>query len=271
MDVEEDRNGNLWAWWLPPGWTGDPTKRVRHRLASGFGARRRSVRRTARRRVGLRGDRHRPRPWRGADDSRCRRRVLRRGGRAVRRRVRGIAARHRRTERRTGPRAARQRRRHARRGTDPRGPQPRAPRRRRRPAEADRGLRRAARRAGPRTRSRRPPDRGGLGDLAARPLGVHLRRCGEPCGHDASGRSTRPDAGVRVVGALRALGGHPARGGRHVRQGSRLTQRRQRDTVADPGLARRPRRRRGDADGAGRADQRRRRRATRRRTASTCR
>ncbi|MFG1929188.1 allantoate amidohydrolase [Mycobacterium sp. NPDC048908] len=25
MDVEEDRNGNLWAWWMPPGWTGDPT------------------------------------------------------------------------------------------------------------------------------------------------------------------------------------------------------------------------------------------------------
>ncbi|HEX7825376.1 MAG TPA: allantoate amidohydrolase [Mycobacterium sp.] len=25
MDVEEDRNGNMWAWWLPPGWTGDPT------------------------------------------------------------------------------------------------------------------------------------------------------------------------------------------------------------------------------------------------------
>ncbi|MBH0778295.1 allantoate amidohydrolase [Nocardia bovistercoris] len=24
MAVEEDRNGNLWAWWLPPGWTGDP-------------------------------------------------------------------------------------------------------------------------------------------------------------------------------------------------------------------------------------------------------
>ena len=20
MDVEEDRNGNLWAWWMPPGW-----------------------------------------------------------------------------------------------------------------------------------------------------------------------------------------------------------------------------------------------------------
>ena len=25
MYVEEDRNGNLWAWWMPPGWTGDPT------------------------------------------------------------------------------------------------------------------------------------------------------------------------------------------------------------------------------------------------------
>ncbi len=24
MDVEEDRNGNLWAWWLPAGTTGDP-------------------------------------------------------------------------------------------------------------------------------------------------------------------------------------------------------------------------------------------------------
>jgi N-carbamoyl-L-amino-acid hydrolase len=24
MDVEADRNGNLWAWWLPPGWSGDP-------------------------------------------------------------------------------------------------------------------------------------------------------------------------------------------------------------------------------------------------------
>ena len=24
MDVEVDRNGNLWAWWLPPDWTGDP-------------------------------------------------------------------------------------------------------------------------------------------------------------------------------------------------------------------------------------------------------
>lgn len=24
MDVDEDRNGNLWAWWLPPGWQGEP-------------------------------------------------------------------------------------------------------------------------------------------------------------------------------------------------------------------------------------------------------
>lgn len=25
MDIEEDRNGNLWAWWLPDGWIGEPT------------------------------------------------------------------------------------------------------------------------------------------------------------------------------------------------------------------------------------------------------
>lgn len=25
MDIEEDRNGNLWAWWMPRGWTGEPT------------------------------------------------------------------------------------------------------------------------------------------------------------------------------------------------------------------------------------------------------
>ncbi|SEB62811.1 allantoate amidohydrolase [Rhodococcus koreensis] len=25
MDVEEDRNGNLWAWWMPAGWVGEPT------------------------------------------------------------------------------------------------------------------------------------------------------------------------------------------------------------------------------------------------------
>ena len=24
MDVEVDRNGNMWAWWMPPGWSGDP-------------------------------------------------------------------------------------------------------------------------------------------------------------------------------------------------------------------------------------------------------
>jgi N-carbamoyl-L-amino-acid hydrolase len=24
MDVDVDRNGNMWAWWMPPGWTGDP-------------------------------------------------------------------------------------------------------------------------------------------------------------------------------------------------------------------------------------------------------
>ncbi|MFC5061340.1 allantoate amidohydrolase [Actinomycetospora atypica] len=28
MDVDRDRNGNLWAWWLPTGWTGDPVDAV---------------------------------------------------------------------------------------------------------------------------------------------------------------------------------------------------------------------------------------------------
>ncbi|MEQ3549618.1 allantoate amidohydrolase [Pseudonocardia nematodicida] len=28
MDVERDRNGNLWAWWLPSGWSGDPVDAV---------------------------------------------------------------------------------------------------------------------------------------------------------------------------------------------------------------------------------------------------
>ncbi|MDP9168651.1 MAG: allantoate amidohydrolase, partial [Actinomycetota bacterium] len=25
MAVEVDRNGNIWAWWMPVGWVGDPT------------------------------------------------------------------------------------------------------------------------------------------------------------------------------------------------------------------------------------------------------
>ena len=204
MAVEEDRNGNLWAWWLPPGWTGDPTGAFvtgSHLdsvpdggafdgplgVVSAFAAV--DIVRDARRRP---------------DDSRCGGGILRRGGRPLRRRLRRIAARHRCPECRAGPWAARQRRRHARRGADARRSRSRAPRRRRRAARAHRRLRRTARRAGPRAGPRRPPDRRGVGDLAARALGVHLRRCGQPRGHHPAGRSARSDAGLRVVGARRA-------------------------------------------------------------------
>ena len=123
MDVEEDRNGNLWAWWLPPGWTGDPTNafvtgshldsvpdggRSTGRSASCPPSRRSTS-------CATRGVVPTIPVGRGG--------VLRRGGRALRCRVRGIAAVDRRAERRPGPRAARQRRRHARRGADPRRPQ----------------------------------------------------------------------------------------------------------------------------------------------------
>ena len=47
MTVEEDRNGNTWAWWMPSGLERRPEGRVRHRLTPGLGARRRRVRRAA--------------------------------------------------------------------------------------------------------------------------------------------------------------------------------------------------------------------------------
>ena len=46
LTVEEDRNGNLWAWWGPP--DGRRPAGARHRLAPRLGARRRRVRRPAR-------------------------------------------------------------------------------------------------------------------------------------------------------------------------------------------------------------------------------
>ena len=149
MDVEVDRNGNMWAWWMPPGWTGDPTRRVRDRLTSGLGSRRRRVRRAAGRGVGIRGDRHRCASAAWCPHSRGGRRILRRGGRAVRRRVRRIAAVDRRFERRSGARTARHRRNYAGRGTCSSRSQSRAPRRGPAPGRSRRGIRRIARGAGP--------------------------------------------------------------------------------------------------------------------------
>ena len=106
MDVEEDRNGNLWAWWMPPGWSGDPGGAFvtgSHLdsvpdggafdgplgVVSAFAAvdivRERGVVPTG---------------------SRCGRRLLRRGGSAIRCRVHRLPAVHRCVERREGPRAA---------------------------------------------------------------------------------------------------------------------------------------------------------------------
>ena len=123
MDVEEDRNGNLWAWWMPPGWTGDPTG------AFVTGSHLDSV------------------PDGGAFDGPlgvvsafaaidivrergvvprvpvARGRLLRRGGGAVRRGMRRLPAVHRCVERREGPRAAGHPRHDARRGDDEGGPQ----------------------------------------------------------------------------------------------------------------------------------------------------
>ena len=123
MDVEEDRNGNLWAWWMPPGWTGDPTD------AFVTGSHLDSV------------------PDGGAFDGPlgvvsafaaidivrergvvprvpvARGRLLRRGGGAVRRCMRRLPAVHRCVERREGPRAAGRPRCDPRRGDDEGGPQ----------------------------------------------------------------------------------------------------------------------------------------------------
>ena len=79
MDVEDDRNGNMWAWWMPPGWTGDPRGAfvTGSHLDSVPGRRR--VRRSAGCGVGVLGDRHRARTRRGADHSRCGGRLFGRG------------------------------------------------------------------------------------------------------------------------------------------------------------------------------------------------
>ena len=67
-------------------------RRLRDRLTFGLCSRRRGVRRTARRGVGIRGDRCAARARRGTRHPGGRRGILRRGGRALRGRVRRIAA-----------------------------------------------------------------------------------------------------------------------------------------------------------------------------------
>ena len=97
------------------------------------------------------------------------------------------------------------------------------------------------------------PDRGGFVDLAARPVGVHLLRCGEPRRHDAAGRPPRSDAGVRVFGALGARP-RPRAHEAVATFGKVLVSPNGANAIPsrDPGLARCPRGRRGDAGRAGR-------------------
>ena len=143
-----------------------------------------------------------------APGSRRRRRVLRRGGRPVRRRLRRLAAVHRRAERRERALGLRDDdgitladaltkagRKPEHLGADPTAGRPR------------RRLRRTARRAGPRTGSGRQAGRRRFGDLAARALAVHVLRRGQPCGHHPTGGPSRPDAGVRLLGARGARRG----------------------------------------------------------------
>ena len=134
MTVEEDRNGNLWAWWMPAGWTGDPKGAFvtgSHLDSVPDGGAFDGP-------LGVVSAFHaieslRPAALRPSSGRRGR--IRRRGGRPVRRGVRGLAADHRGVD--GGARATcAKRRHHAGRCADRRRPQPRAARRR--PALVDR-------------------------------------------------------------------------------------------------------------------------------------
>ena len=222
LDVVADRAGNLWAWW------GDPdARRARRRpgLPPGLGARRRRLRRPARRRVSalaavdaLRARGFRPaRPLGVAV-------LRRRGGRPVRRRLRRLAAAHRGADGRPGPRADRRRRRQHGRGADPRRARPRAPRAatRRRCAGSARSSSCTSSRGG----GSADLDRAvavGTGDLPARPLARRPAGRGQPRGHHPRW-PTGDDpmlAFARVVLAARGAAAERHGAARHLRQGAR--------------------------------------------------
>ncbi len=257
MDVEEDRNGNMWAWWMPPGWTGDPRDAFvtgSHLdsvpdggafdgplgVVSAFAAidilRERGVVPAIPVAVVAFSDEEGARFGVACVGSQLSTGALTADRASGLRDADGITL---------G------------RGAGSSRPRSGTPRRRSAACRAGRGVRRAARRAGPRAGPGERARRRRVVDLAARPVGVHVRRRSQPRRIDPTGRPPRPHAGVRVFGALGADRGGRARRGRDVRQGDRLAQRGQRHSVADPGLARRARGRRGDADRARRRDNRR--------------
>ena len=282
LRAETDRNGNLWAWWDPPGGSGPAARpwagrRDRHRQPPGLGARRRRVRRPARRRLRVRG--RRPccaRQGLAPGQAGRRGRVHRGGGRAGSawpasgsRLLTGVVAPQdaaRADRRRTASALAEAM---AAAGLDPAaiGPDARA-------AGADRRVRRTARRAGQRAGRHARGGRRGRVHLAARPVADRLRRAGRPRGHHEAGRPARPDAAVRGDGARRQEAADRPWRARHVRQGGGRARRVQRDQPRRVRLAGRPRARRGAARRAGRPGARRggplRSRARRRASSSRC-
>ena len=145
------------------------------------------------------------------------------------------------------PRPQRRRRDHAGRGDDGRGRRPQPARTRRRPARPDRRVRRTARRAGPRAGADGRGHRRGREHLAARAVALRLHRPCRPRGHGPPGRPERPDAALREHRAGRPPAGGGARRRGHVRQGHRRAGRGERGEFGRPGLAGRPRPGRGDA------------------------
>ena len=254
LDVDADGNGNLWAWW------GDAADggAVVVGSAPGLGSGRWGVRRPARGGLGLRGDRRRSRQRDGAYPAGRGGRLLRRGGRPVRRRMRGLAASSpvpcRRTGRARSPtRAARP------------WPMPcvrpdtiRTASGRTRSTRSDRLLRRAPRRAGPGrpvttgTAVAATDDPHGLVELGA-PVGVATAIW--PHGRwrvDLQAGPTMPALLGCEIGQIRCSSSppscsvlarprHPSRRARYHRQGRRPAGRRERDPFPRDGLARRAR------------------------------
>ena len=242
-----DRNGNLWAWWAT---RTAAARRRRHRLAPRLGARRRRLRRPARRRV-ARSPRSTRCARRGvapatpvavanfADEEGARFGVACAGSRLITGAL----------DRRRGPARCATRdgvtlaEAMARAGRDPdaSAATPSALRRHRR-------VRRAARRAGPGAGRPRPP-------VGGRPRAIwpHGRWRFDFAGEANHAGTTRladrrdPMLTLRAHRAGRAQGGrgwHGARG--HLRQGRRSSPTAPTRSPRGRGLARRPRRRRGD-------------------------
>ena len=243
LDVVDDRAGNLWAWWGDP--DADDAARRRPRLAPGLRARRRRLRRPARRGLGARraSTRCARRGFTPGPPAR-RRAVRRRGGRPVRRRLRRVAAAHRSARPPTAPAGcADARRRQHGRGAR-RGPGATRPR----SGRDDGGAAPGRRRSSSCTSSRA----GRWPTLGPRRRRRHRHLAARPLAHRPAGRGQPRRAPPRSpTGATRCSPSppsssppaapprwHDAAG--DLRQGRGRAERGQRDPVAGHGLARRP-------------------------------